>query len=338
MVERSILVLGAGNFGTALGHHLAMQGHKTTIWCRSQESSKSINQNHRNPKYLQNYQLSPKLRATTDLPTRDNEFEVIVIAIPTQFMRSVLAKMNKAVGVNTKIVCAAKGIELDTLSMPIAIVKETFSAVREDNIAVLSGPSFASEIVERQPTAVSIASQSVDSADYIQEIFHSETFRAYTTQDVIGLEIAGALKNVIALAAGAASGLGLANNSKAALLTRGLAEITRIGVALGANPITFNGLGGVGDLFLTCTSTKSRNFSAGFGIGQGKKLETVVAELGSVAEGVATTEAAYRLTVKLDVDAPITNTVFEVLYRGLNIDDALAKLLGRNKKPEVTYP
>lgn len=337
MAKGLTLVLGAGNFGTALAHHLAHKGRPTLIWAREKEVSDSINTHHRNPFYLQDVELSRDLKAYTnmdDIPWADVSH--LVLAIPAQFMRGVLRQARAKLSQQVILICAAKGIELDSLKMPITIVSEECSQILKENIVVLSGPSFAIEVAKHQPTAVSVACSSQETASKVQELFHAEYFRAYTSDDPIGLEVAGALKNVVALAAGAVAGMGLSNNTQAALLTRGLAEITRIGVSLGAKAITFNGLGGVGDLFLTCTSVKSRNYRVGYALGQGKKLDDVIASLGSIAEGVTTSKSAYELTQKLGVDAPIIQIVYKVLYCGLSVQEAVSALLAREMKPEIT--
>lgn len=334
-----ILVLGSGNFGTCLSQHLAQKGFPVSMWGRSAQIAKSVNELHRNSQYLAQIPLSPLLQAIVELPAPQlKATRYLILAIPTQSLRQVLRPLKGLLHPECIIVCASKGIENQTLCFPYHIIKEELGEAFFGRTAILSGPSFASEVAEEQPTAVSVASKDPDIAKKVQELFHSSFFRVYTTSDPVGLEVAGALKNVIALASGAASGLGFQQNAKAALLARGIAEMTRIGVALGAEPLTFLGLGGVGDLFLTCTSEKSRNFTVGFRLGRGEKLEKVLATLGSVAEGVSTTQAAYALASKLKVDAPIIHEVYGVLYQGVTIQDALHNLLNREMKAEVSLP
>lgn len=334
-----ILVLGSGNFGTCLAQHLAQKGFPVKMWGRSKTIAQTINSKHINPRYLSHINLSPLLYASTDLSeSQIAATRYLVIAVPTQSLRAVLQPMKGKLHDDCIVICAAKGIENDTLSFPINIIEQELGPRYFDRTAILSGPSFASEVAEQQPTAVSVGCKDLGVGGKAQELFHSSFFRVYTTQDPIGLEVAGALKNVIALASGAASGLGFQQNAKAALLARGIAEITRIGSALGADPLTFLGLGGVGDLFLTCTSEKSRNFTVGFRLGKGEKLENVLATLGSVAEGVWTTRAAFTLTQKLQVDAPIVKAVHGVLYGGVTIQEALHNLLSREMKAEVSLP
>jgi glycerol-3-phosphate dehydrogenase (NAD(P)+) len=338
-IPRKALVLGTGNFGTCLANHLALQGHDVTIWGRSQEIADSINHKHRNPKYLEHIELDPRLKATVRLdPEILASTEFLVLAIPTQSLRQVLRPITKHLPSNCIIVCAVKGIENETFSFPIQIIEQEMGADSSERIVVLSGPSFAIEVAEKQPTAVSIACRNPDSNRQTQALFHSSLFRVYTTDDPIGLEVAGALKNVIALASGAAAGLGFQQNARAALLARGLAEIARIGAALGANPLTFMGLGGVGDLFLTCTSEKSRNYTVGYRLGKGESLDVVLKTLGSVAEGVSTTKAAYELCEKLKVDSPIVHVVHSVLYGGATVANGLHLLLNREMKPEISKP
>ena len=335
-----ILVLGAGNFGTCLAQHLAEKGHHVTLWARSPEIADSINQNRKNPKYLNALTLSPRIRAINNI-TDDllREHRVLVLATAAQALAPVL---NKAAEHGTSqdhvIICAAKGIEVSTMRLPGAIISELLGADAGRKAVFLSGPSFASEVAAHQPTAVVAASHDAARAQFVQALFHAPQFRVYTSNDPIGVEIAGALKNVIAIAAGAAVGLGFQMNSRAALITRGLAEMRRIGVAMGANPMTFEGLAGVGDLFLTCTSEKSRNFQVGLRLGRGERIQAILESLGSVCEGYATTLAARDLAHKLGIDAPITEAAHQVLYESRPIAQAVMGLLTRDAKPELDTP
>ncbi len=331
-----ILVLGAGNFGTCLAQHLAEKGYHVTIWSRSQTVTDSINTSRKNPKYLSSINLSPRLSATSNLDAKViGEASVIVHVTPTQTMRGVLTQMKPHWRQELLLICAAKGIEMGTLLLPHDIISDVLGQETSDKAAFLSGPSFASEIVARQPTAVTVASRTEQTAHWAQELFHAAHFRVYSSDDPIGLEVAGALKNVVAIAAGASVGIGFQMNSRAALITRGLAEITRVGAAMGANPLTFKGLSGVGDLFLTCTSEKSRNFSVGYRLGKGEALDAVIASVG-VAEGVTTTKAAKELVEQLGVEAPIITEVYKVLYEHKPIAQAVMDLLTREAKPEFT--
>lgn len=335
MATKKTLIIGAGNFGTALGHHLSKKGIDTTILCRSQQLADSINSKNINFKYLPGVKLDPNLKAVANLNSHSKDcFEFIVIATPTQHLREAISPVKGYFSEKTIVTCAAKGIEINSLKLPLTIVLDEVSKISKNNITALSGPSFAIEVINNEPTAVAVASYAEKSALAVQDLFHTDEFRVYTSKDPIGLEISGAIKNVVALASGAAHGMGLAKNSQAALLTRGLAEITRLGIALGAQPLTFSGLGGVGDLFLTCTSTQSRNFRVGYQFGQGKKLEEIIGTLGSVAEGVSTTKSAYQLSRKLGVETPIIDTVHAVIYEKLPIEQAVANLIGRKMKAE----
>ena len=330
--------MGSGNFGTCLAQHLAHKSYPVTLWGRSQAIVDGINRQHRNTKYLSSIELSPLLRATTQLSEellRDTHF--LILAIPTQSLRQVLLQLVGKLDKDTIVVSAVKGLENDRLCFPYQIIQDVLGPTIASRTAILSGPSFASEVAEQQPTAVAIACLDPSICLEVQELFHTSFFRVYTNDDPIGLEVAGALKNVIAVAAGAAAGLGLQQNARAALLTRGLAEITRMGVRLGAKPITFIGLGGVGDLFLTCTSEKSRNFTVGYRLGQGKELTAVLNTLGSVAEGVSTAQAAYALTQRLQLDMPIVTAVYSVLYEGQTLKAVLDGLLNRDMKAEIQF-
>ena len=332
-----ITVLGAGNFGTCLAQLFAAKGYDVLLWGIFEEVANHINRYHRHPECLTEFDLSPKIQAVCGIePQYVRSSDAIVLAVPTQVLREVLTAWRGEIDDTPLLVCAAKGIENKTLALPISIISSVLGESVGNKTVFLSGPSFAVEIMAGHPTCVSVASHDPDRALAAQKMCHTPLFRCYTSSDPVGLEIAGALKNVIAIASGAAAGLGYQENSRAAFLTRGLAEMTRIGLALKANPITFNGLGGVGDLFLTCTSKKSRNFTVGYRLGNGEQLDTIVESVGSVAEGVTTAKAAFELVDRLGVDAPIIREVFAVLYQGKDIQDAIRDLLNRDPKPEVT--
>ncbi len=332
-----ILIMGAGNFGTCLAQHLAEKGHRVTLWARSPEIAASINQNRKNPKYLTALTLSPRISAINNITNEIvSEHRIIVLATAAQALTPVLKKLAEfGVTPDHIIICAAKGIELSTMRLPGATISDLLGSEIGQKAVFLSGPSFASEVATHQPTALVAASHDATRAQMVQALFHAPQFRVYTSNDPLGVELAGALKNVIAIAAGAAVGLGFQMNTRAALITRGLAEMRRIGVALGANPLTFEGLAGVGDLFLTCTSEKSRNFQVGFRMGRGERIQAILDSLGSVSEGYATTMAARDLARKLGVDAPITEAAYQVLYESHPIAQAVMGLLTRDAKPEI---
>ena len=338
-VNQRVLVLGAGTFGTSMSQLLAHNGHEITLWARDPFVCRSINQDRRNPKHLMNHSLAAGITAVQSIAEIDfDHLDAIILAVPTQAMREVVTGLRTLVPPGGLIISTAKGLEVGSLRLPLAIIGDTLGTNFEEQAVVLSGPSFAAEIMDNQPTCVALASFNQTSCLTAQRICHSPYFRAYTSTDPIGLEVAGALKNIIAIAAGASQGLGYQQNSLASLITRGLAEITRIGVALGANPLTFNGLGGVGDIFLSCSSSKSRNFTVGYQMGQGLRLKDILAAMPSVAEGVTTAIAARELSIKLGIDAPIIEQVYLVLHENLSIKDAMNHLLQRAPKPEITFP
>lgn len=329
-----VLVVGSGNFGTCLACHLARVGHAVTLWSRDAAVVEGITKTHQNPSYLSSILLPDSLHATLDLKAAVAQTEVIVLSIPTQAMRSVLLPLKGLIQETQLLISASKGIELGTHYFVSDIVREVLGEAIAAKLTVLSGPSFAIEVAQGLPTAITMASLDPARAQWAQQVFHSPKFRAYTSTDPLGLEVAGALKNVIAIATGACVGLGLQENSRAALITRGLAEMTRIGAALGADPLTFGGLGGVGDLFLTCSSRKSRNFTVGFHLGQGRTLEQALKLAGSVAEGVTTTQAALELGTQLGVRMAITSATYQVLFEGKPVREALSQLITRDASDE----
>ena len=333
--KKKVLVLGAGNFGTCLANHLAREGHDVLLWARSTEVVDSINNLHKNPKYLSTITLALSLRAINTIEASTFAgIDALVVAVPMQAMRSVLHPLAQQLSTSTLLICAVKGIEVASGHLPIQVYAEIFGSEISRNTVVLSGPSFAIEVAQQLPTAVVAASRNVDRTHQVQKLFHAPHFRVYTGEDPIGLEVASALKNVIAIAAGACAGLGLQMNSLAAIMTRGLSEITHLGVKMGANPITFQGLGGVGDLFLTCSSNKSRNYSLGYSLGTGASIEQALAGLGSISEGYTTAKAAHELSLKHGVETPIIQQVYEVLYESKPIKKALMELVNRDAKPE----
>jgi glycerol-3-phosphate dehydrogenase (NAD(P)+) len=335
--QGKILVLGAGNFGTSLAGHLANEDWEVEIWARSKAIVDGINQHHKNPKYLNTISLSPNLRAIHHVnPEKINDYKAIVVAVPMQAVRETLAPFSKHLNTTPLLISAVKGIEISTGTFSADVFRDLFGEEISNKSVVLSGPSFAIEVAQKLPTAVVAASKDEAKAEAVQKIFHTSFFRVYSSHDPIGLEVAGALKNVIAIAAGACAGMGLQMNSMAALMTRGLAEITTMGVKLGANPRTFLGLGGVGDLFLTCGSEKSRNYSLGFKLGQGMTVHEALDSLGSVAEGFTTAKAAQALALKLNVDMPISTQVYMVLYQHKPVRDALMDLITRDAKAEFS--
>jgi len=327
-----IAVLGAGNWGTALANHLVRKQCDVLLWAYEPEVAESINREHRNPLYAPDASLEPALRATTDAVAAVKDRDVILSVSPSQMVRRVLAPLAPVVAPGALVVGASKGIEIESLKTMSQVVEDVMPG---HSFVVLSGPSFAEEVEQRQPTAVVAASRDAAAAARAQQLFSAPTFRVYTSGDVVGTELAGSLKNVIAIAAGMLDGLGLGHNPRAALITRGLAEITRLGVALGAEPGTFAGLAGVGDLVLTTCGSLSRNRSLGVALGRGQSLAEYQAGHRAVIEGVDTARAAVRMAAGAGVEMPITAKVAECLFEAKPVRQAIAELLERTLKPEL---
>lgn len=328
-------VLGAGSFGTALGHLLATKGFEVTLWAREQAVAETISREHRNPKYLKDAVLPDQLAATHELDAVAANKDLILSVIPSQATRGVLEKAKASIDARSVIVSASKGIENKTLLPMSGVLKEVLGESHWKNLAYLSGPSFAKEIVNRLPTAVTIAAEDEAVAQRVQEAFATPYFRTYYITDVIGLELGGALKNVIAIAAGIVDGLGLGHNARAAVITRGLAEISRLGVAMGADATTFSGLAGMGDLVLTCTGGLSRNRRVGLALGEGKSIDEVMGGMDEVAEGVKTAISVHDLSAREGVDCPISEAIYRVLFESLSPKKALTELMTRELKHEV---
>jgi len=324
-------VVGAGAWGTALADLLARNGHEVTIWAREADVVETINDRHENSRFLRGATLAPAVTASGSMSEVVDGAELIAYAAPSHVLRSVLRQESGAVSRDAVLVVATKGIERESLAIMTDVVREELP---DRGIVALSGPSFASEVVARQPTAVVAASRESGAAVLAQAAFSSKTFRVYTHDDVTGVELGGALKNVMAVATGMAEGLGLGYNSRAALITRGLAEMVRLGTALGANPATFAGLAGVGDLVLTCTGLLSRNRALGAEIGAGKELEEILSKTETVAEGVNTTQSAHALAAREGVEMPIVDAVYRILFQGFPVRDAIGSLMARELRSE----
>lgn len=330
----TIAVIGAGSWGTALANLLARKGGDVVLWSYEEDVAEAIQREHRNPRYLSEIPLEPSLRATPDIPVAVRGAEVVVSVSPSHVVRPVMKEVAEHLERGVSVVSASKGIEVETLQTMDEVLAEVLPEETARRAAYLSGPSFALEVGLGQPTAVTMASHDEDAAVAAQELFQTEAFRVYTNPDVRGVELAGALKNVIAIASGVIDGLGFGYNTRAALITRGLAEITRLGVALGANPLTFAGLAGMGDLILTCTGALSRNRSVGVELGKGRPLNAVLGEMTMVAEGVRTAKSAHELARRTGVEMPIVEEVHAILYEDRAPREAVENLMLRAPKPE----
>lgn len=330
-------IIGSGSWGTSLACYLSQFSDEIIIWSNEPETVSEINRLHVNSVYLPGIALPHVLSATTDLQDIISTSEIIILAIPTKFLRSVIEKIATTLG-EVIIINVAKGIEQNSLFTLSELQESLLPPKLHMYLAYLSGPSFAIEVAQKKPTAVCVASKDITIAQKIQQIFSSDVFRIYATDDVTGLLIGGAMKNVIAIAVGLANGLELGHNAEAALITRGLHEITRLGISLGAKQQTFAGLSGLGDLVLTCTANLSRNRRLGICIGSGNNLadaETNLMNGKMVAEGVNTAKAARELGLRMGVEMPITERVYQVLFKGEAPKDALKKLTGRTPKIET---
>jgi len=326
-----ICVIGAGHWGSALCALLGGKGFiNVTLWAFEKDIVEGINRDGINPVFMPGVRFSKNVRATSDLQTAVEGAGCVLFVVPSQFARAVVREASQWIGEDAIVVSAVKGIEKGTLKTASGVIRE-FTGAR---VAVLSGPSFAAEVVMKQPTAVTLAVQDKAAGAILQEVFNTDYFRVYTHDDIIGAEIGGALKNVIAVASGITDGLGLGTNTRAALITRGLAEITRLGVALGANERTFSGLSGLGDLVLTCTGTLSRNYSVGFRLGRGELLKDILGDSREVAEGVETSASAFELARKTGVEMPIVEQVYRVIHEGKHPGEAVSELMTRRVRDE----
>jgi glycerol-3-phosphate dehydrogenase (NAD(P)+) len=330
-------VIGAGAWGTALAHLMAAKGDEVLIWAYEPEVAEEINSGHQNRTYLPGAELPDNLRATDDLAAALADRELVLSVVPSHVVRKVLSQAAAHLPEGVPIVSASKGIENESLMTMSEVIEDVLPIVYHPRLAFLSGPSFAREVVQMAPTAVSVASRFERVAEQVQQMMASPYFRIYTTNDVVGVELGGALKNVIAIASGAAAGLGLGTNTAAALITRGLAEINRLAIKRGANPLTLSGLSGMGDLVLTCTGPLSRNRTVGEKLGRGMKLDDIVRDMRQVAEGVKTAKSTYNLARREGVEMPITEMVYRILYQDLPAQEALVGLMSRSLKKEV-YP
>lgn len=329
-------VIGAGGWGTALATLLVNAGHRVRLWVRRPELCQQLNQKRENQPYLPGVSLPEQLVYRTSLAEAIEEAELLVLAVPSHAMRTVARTLAPSLPETPLLVSATKGIEENSLLTMTAILREELPSPLHSRIAVLSGPSFASEVARGLPTAVTIAAEEEKVSSTLQSIFSSAKFRVYTTPDIIGVEIGGAVKNVIAIAAGVSDGLGYGHSARAALITRGLVEVTRLAVRLGASPQTLSGLSGIGDLVLTCTSDLSRNRMVGVKVGRGEKISNIVERMAMVAEGVRTCRSVLFLAQRLGVEMPIVEQVYALLYAEKSPRQVVIDLLTREAKPEFS--
>jgi len=332
-----IAVIGAGGWGTALSRLLSRKGYKVSLWEKFPDYAKELSEKRENTKFLPGVRIPEEISITSDLEFAVDDSKIIVLAVPSQYLRETVGKFAKMKLSNVVLVNAAKGIETETLRRLSEVISAEMSGCSGISIGVISGPSHAEEVGRDVPTTVVTASKNTDTAALVQSVFFGPRFRVYTSQDIIGVELGGALKNIIAIAAGIIDGLKLGDNAKAALITRGLAEITRLGVRMGADRFTFSGLAGLGDLAVTCMSKYSRNRRVGERIGQGEKLGEILPGMEMVAEGIRTTEAACRLSRNYSVEMPITEEIYKVLFENKKPTKALEDLLMREAKPEMQF-
>lgn len=328
-----VSVIGSGSWGTALSVLLHDNKHKVKLWFRREDLLEKVKITRENSIYLPGVKIPDEVFLTSNLNEALDGAEIIVLAVPTQYLRRIISREEFKNCKDKVIVNVAKGIENETLMRISEIVSEVLGV--DENYCVLSGPSHAEEVSRKMPTAVVVASLNKDIAKFVQDVFINSYFRVYTSEDVVGVELGGALKNIIAIATGIADGIGFGDNTRAAIMTRGIAEIVRLGVAMGARLETFAGLSGIGDLIVTCTSKYSRNRFVGEQIGKGKKLDEILKNMVMVAEGIWTTVSAVKLSEKYGIEMPITNSVYDVLFNGKDPMSATSELMGRSAKPEI---
>jgi glycerol-3-phosphate dehydrogenase (NAD(P)+) len=333
-VISKIGVLGAGGWGTALSILLSRNGHDVDLWEFRPDDADILDRTRRNPDFLPGVTIPDEIRITSDLDSVVALKDILLVTLPSHVVRPVADRISAGLLGGAIVVSASKGIENDSLLRMSQVLLDRIRGLHPDRVVALSGPSHAEEVGRNIPTVVVAAASSEESAKRVQDVFRGPAFRVYTSSDVAGVELGGSFKNTIAIAAGISDGVGFGDNTKAAIMIRGIVEITRIGTAMGANPATFAGLSGMGDLIVTCTSRHSRNRYVGEQIGAGKPLDAVLDGMKMVAEGVRTTRSAVELSRKYGVDMPITAEVFEILFNGKNPKKAVADLMNRDPKAE----
>ncbi|WP_208587874.1 NAD(P)H-dependent glycerol-3-phosphate dehydrogenase [Gracilibacillus suaedae] len=330
-----VAVLGAGSWGTALAMVLCDNHHDVRLWTHNPDQKQSMELERKNQKYLPNIALPESLAIYDDLSQAIEQVEAIVLVVPTKAIREICQKLNHVLDHKVVIIHGSKGIEPDSHYRISQMIEEELSHSLYDDVVALSGPSHAEEVSVKHPTTLTAASENGELAAFTQDLFINQYFRVYTSKDIIGVELGGALKNIIALGAGISDGLGYGDNAKAALITRGLAEISRLATIKGANPLTFIGLSGVGDLIVTCTSAHSRNWRAGNMLGKGMPLHDILSKMGMIVEGIRTTEAVYQLAKKENIEMPITTGIYDVIYEIRSPKEVVDDLMTRNRTNEV---
>lgn len=328
----NVTFLGGGSFGTALGILLANKGNKVSIYDRDKSVVDDININRKNDKYIKELKIPKSVTAYNNLDEALEDAKYVVLAVPSHVIRTASKSLKGKIDKDVIVVSIAKGIEEGTNLRLSEVIEEELP---NNRVVILSGPSHAEEVAFDIPTTVVVSSKDEKASNEVQDLFMTKEFRVYTNDDLVGVEIGGAVKNIIALAAGVCDGIGYGDNSKAALMTRGMAEIVRIGIKLGGKPETFLGLTGMGDLIVTCTSLHSRNRRAGYLIGQGETVDEAIKDVGMVVEGIKACRAFYELKEKLDIEMPITDVLYKVLFKNKNAKDAVVELMEREKKNEI---
>jgi len=330
---KPVAVIGAGSWGTTLAQLLGDKGVSVRLWVREAQVLEDLHRDRINHTFLPEVRLSSRISYTQEFGAALEDAEVVIMAVPSHVFRQTLRALKPHWPAGGALLSATKGMEIDSQLTMDGVTREELGAAAP--YAVLAGPSFAREVVQKQPTAVTVASRWRDLAQRVQKLLSAPYFRVYTSHDVTGAELGGALKNIFAIGTGILAGMGLGDNPRAALITRGLAEMTRLGIRLGANPMTLTGLAGLGDLVVTCTAPQSRNFQVGLRLGQGESLPQILENMAMVAEGVKTSQAVHFLAERLGVDMPIVTAVYKILYEGLAPRDAIKKLMSRQLKDEL---
>lgn len=334
MTKEKVAILGPGSWGTALAQVLNDNGHDVCLWGNIPEQIMEISQEHTNKHYFKDIVLDEKIKASLDLEATLKDVDAILFVVPTKVTRLVAKQVAKLLDHKVVVMHASKGLEPGTHERLSTILEEEIPENLRSEIVVVSGPSHAEETIVRDITLITAASKDLEAAKYVQKLFSNSYFRLYTNTDVIGVETAGALKNIIAVGAGALHGLGYGDNAKAAIITRGLAEITRLGVKLGADPLTYSGLSGVGDLIVTGTSIHSRNWRAGNALGKGEKLEDIEKNMAMIIEGISTTKVAYEISQELGVYMPITTAIYKSIYENADIKESILSIMSNEFRSE----